>query len=289
MNNLIDRIPQILDSSRNLFSLFALIVIVVGILSFFFYLKSDRAEKNRAFLFVLLFFFGVVIAALFTGTLSGFQQGSEATTEQVSQNPGSVDPLLVKLSPAAISQLETHIQDQGEEITSENKTKVLEEALENYTNPPEPPNPPTLTPRQPPESASGDADVQSADFQSTVADFSFALEGCYRSGQHVDCKMKITNQGADRRRMILFADGTRESATFDGDTRYLAYESRLADRRHPRQVVLEMPFDIGINAQLFFSPPPDTVSVLQAVEIWISADNRYYAVKFEDVPIDTEG
>lgn len=282
MNNFIETIPEILEQSETLFGFFALIVLVIAFLSYVFYIRAEKADKNRAFILILLFFFGLVIVALLAGTLSGFQKGSEATTVQVSQNPGSVDPSLVRLTPTSISKLENYIESQGEVVTEENKARVLEEALDNHTNPSASSRLPLSTLPPPSTTPTG-----RTEFRRTVSDFLFVLEGCYRNEQNVSCRLKVTNQGEDRRVMYLYANSSRESIIFDGATRYIANEVRLADQRSNGRVSLEMPSDIGVDAQLSFSGVPETMNTLQAVEFWIFADGQNSPFKFEDVPVSS--
>ena len=130
MNNFIDKIPETLEKSTDVFSLFALITIVITVLGFLFYAKADKKDKNRAFVLILLFLVGVVLAALF----SGIKIGSENTVNIIEQNPSSVNPQLVKLPIETIEKLENYITAQNKNPSEENKVAVLKEALANYIN-----------------------------------------------------------------------------------------------------------------------------------------------------------
>jgi RsiW-degrading membrane proteinase PrsW (M82 family) len=64
VNSLINKIPEILENSGNLFGFFVLLVLVITFLNYVFYIRAEKADRNRAFILILLFFFGLVIAAL---------------------------------------------------------------------------------------------------------------------------------------------------------------------------------------------------------------------------------
>jgi hypothetical protein len=231
VGNLIDKIPEILEKSGNLFSLFALVVLAVAILSYLFYRKADSGGKNRAFLLILLFFFGLVLAALAAGTLSGFQRGSEATTVQVIDNPETIDPSLIKLSPGSIRSLENYLLSKGEEVTGESKIRVLEKALENYINPTPTPISSDPTPTTP---TSATHEIAVAQQTAEENGFRFSLQNCERSSEAVTCNFMITNIGNKDEGLRLYgSDSWYGSRVFDlSGNEYLAVAAQMAGLFH---------------------------------------------------------
>ena len=134
MDNLINQIPEILEKSTNLFSFFALIIIVVIIIGLSFYGKGDKKDKNRAFYLILLFLAGMVIVAFIAGNVSGIQIGSENKVDKIEQNPSLLNPQSVELPLESMEKLENYITAQNKNSTAENKIMILEEALESYIN-----------------------------------------------------------------------------------------------------------------------------------------------------------
>lgn len=285
LNNLIDIIPSILERSGTLFGFFALLVLAVAFLSYVFYIKADKTDRNRAFRFTLLFFFGLVIAALAAGVLSGFRQGSEATLDQVAKNPGEVDASLVRLPPEAMQQLEAYIAEQGEAATAAVKARVLAEALERYINPPAIPVPGSELSSSPQPAPVG------SNLRVKTADFLFVLERCVEDLQAISCWFKVTNQGEDRRELDLYADygSSYQSVLFDGSTRLVASEVKLGDRSRSSAVELEMPFNISVDAQFTFSKGSlREIEVIQAIDLTAYADGQKFQIKFEAVPLSSE-
>lgn len=285
MNNLLEQIPKILQESGDLFGFVSLIVIVSTLLCYAFYLRADQADKNRVFAIILLFFLGLVIVTFPVAAFSGFQTGSETTSEQVAENPSLIDPSLVKLSPQSTQQLENYLNTQGKAIDEESKRQVLQDALDTFINPKtssvhqtEAPLGGVLTPSQPVSQT-----TETISKTTEVGGFLFALDGCYRNGQTVNCDFNVTNQSRERNKISLYADFGKESAIFDGASRYVATEATLADKRGAR-ATLEIPANVEINAQVSFSNIPTTLTKAQAVEFWIS-NSGYSSIMFENVPI----
>jgi hypothetical protein len=125
--------------------------------------------------------------------------------------------------------------------------------------------------------------------QANVQDFLFVLEGCYRSGQNIDCQLVINNQGEDRRKLELFGNnGTSNTqcVIFADGNRYVAGATELADQSGIN-VALSMPSGINIVAKVSFPGIPEEINKLEAVEFWIRV-NDFFPLKFSDVSVSTK-
>lgn len=286
MGNLINNLPQILEKSASLFGVFALVAIVLASVVFLLFGKADPKQKERIFVYMTLFFLALTFSALAAGTLSGYKGGGEAVTTQIEQDPSSINPSLVSLSPNTIERLERYIESKGEAVTQKNKVRVLEEALESYTNPK--PVQPTVLDLPSPVSSSP-SPLFSQTNKVKEKDFLFVFKGCYRSGQNIDCQVIITNQGEDRRELDLSANYINkfQSAIFANTTRYVANEAKLADRKNADHVSLEMPSNIGVSAKVSFSGIPDEIKKLEAVEFFIRVDGDF-PVRFSNVSVSAK-
>ena len=132
MGNLIDKIPEILEKSGNLFGIFALAAIILAFIVFFLFGNAGTKQKERVFIYLTLFLLALVFSSLTVGIFSGFEQGSELATAQVEE-----DPLRVKLSPATVEKLENYLASSGETVTEESKTRILAMAVDAYLGPSE--------------------------------------------------------------------------------------------------------------------------------------------------------
>lgn len=282
-NRLIDTLPEILEKSGTLFGVIALIVLAIAFLSYVFYIKAEKAERNKAFILVLLFFFGVVLVVLTAGILSGFQRGSEAVTAQVEENP-----LLITLLPETNEKLETLISSNEIAATEESKAQVLEEALEAYVNPPPPAvssSKPAATPTSAPISAPASAQTKE------VENFTFDLQSCTRERDTVvKCSFLVTNREA--RRELRLSQGSSSTSTkiinLDGEPYYAdsvkfgGLESNVFSF-----VGIDLTKDVAVKAEAVFPEVPSEIERLQLVEpsFYISPSTGWFPVSFFDVPI----
>ena len=290
-NRLIDTLPEIVEKSGTLFGVIALIVLVIAFLSYVFYIKAEKAERNKAFILVLLFFFGVVLVVLAAGILSGFQRGREAVTAQVEENP-----LLITLLPATNEKLETFISSDGIAVTEESKAQVLEEALEAYIDPelpppttfsPEPTIAPTLTeaPTSTPISTSVPAQTEN------IEGFKFDLQSCTRSSDTIiRCSFLVTNKEARRELRLSQNLSTASTKIVDlNGEQYYADSIKfggLESSSYPNYVNIDLAKNVAVKAEAIFKEVPSEVERLQLVEPSFSTSSTsWFPVSFLDIPI----
>lgn len=284
-NRLIDTLPEILEKSGTLFGVIALIVLVIAFLSYVFYIKAEKAERNKAFVLVLLFFFGVVLVVLTAGILSGFQRGSEAVTAQVEENP-----LLITLLPETNEKLETFISSEGTAATEESKAQVLEKALEAYVNP-ELPSPATFSPKPTVATTPTPISISALAQTENIEGFKFDLKSCTRSSDTIiKCSFLVTNKEA-RRELRLSQNFSGESTKIvdlNGE-QYSADSVKFGGLENGnvlRFVDVDLAKDVAVKAEAIFKEVPSEVERLQLVEpLFYTAEASWFPVSFLDVPI----
>ncbi len=290
-NRLIDTLPEILEKSGTLFGVIALIVLAIAFLSYVFYIKAEKAERNKAFILVLLFFFGVVLVVLAAGILSGFQRGSEAITAQVEENP-----LLITLLPETNEKLETLISSNEIAATEESKAQVLEEALEAYVNPELPPaatfSPePTVAPTPTVAATSTPISTSAPAQTENIEGFKFDLQSCTRSSDTIiKCSFLVTNKEA-RRELRLSQNFSGESTKIvdlNGE-QYSADSVKFGGLENSntfRFVDIALAKDVAVKAEAIFKEVPSEVERLQLVEpSFYTSSTSWFPVSFFDVPI----
>ena len=288
MNNLIDRVPAILENSDNLFGVFALIAIIFAVVVFLFFRNADTKQKERIFIYSMLFFLALIFSALTAGIFSGFESGSEITSAQVEQ-----DPSLVKLLPETVEKLNTLLLSENQATTEENKAQLLETALADYINSSETPTPASQVsdssasqPSQPIESEAHRS-LSSPNSQENKG-FIFELQDCRKSSENsVSCSFLITNNQQDNE-LKLYGD-------------FIGYQSRIIDPNGNEHVATKVIFGdsqsrtivdanlaqgIAVRAEIEFQGISESVEQLALIELLsFTRQDYYFTVQFRDVSV----
>lgn len=288
MNNLIDRVPAILENSDNLFGVFALIAIIFAVVGFLFFRNADTKQKERIFIYSTLFFLALIFSALTAGIFSGFESGSEITTAQVEQ-----DPSLVKLLPETVEKLNTLLLSENQATTEENKAQLLETALADYINPPE-----TPTPASQVSDASSSQPSQSIDSQSNRSlsspnlqenkGFTFELQECRKSSENsVSCSFLITNNQQDEQ-LRLYGEhiGYKSRVIDPNGNEHVAINVVFGDSQSRSIATVNLAQDISVRAEVEFQGISESVEQLALIELLsYTRQDRYFTAQFRDVSV----
>lgn len=276
MGNLINSLPQILEKSASLFGVFALVAIVLASVVFLLFGKADPKQKERIFVYMTLFFLALTFSALAAGTLSGFKDGGEAVTTQIEQDPSSIDPSLVSLSPDAIQILEKYLNAQGEAVTPQSKVQVLEEALEAYVSPTSEtaPSPRPIVDPSPP--------LQTIEAEQTARDkgVTFDLLQCGKESQNTICYFRITRTTDG----ICAIDRRAVRAIDLSGNEHFSEAVQMGDEEGSN-VSTNFIRDIPIRASFTFGDDLQTVNNLAAVEIGTGYNDACGHFVFRDVAV----
>lgn len=135
MKSLFEQLPEVINSAgSSLYGLLAVMVITTGLLVFFTISKKATIRQERALVYVILFFSAISVVV---GIAAGFSTGTEVAISEPSNvvERASPNPLSVTLEPDAMQKLESHLQEQGIDISPESKTTALSNAIDSLTQP----------------------------------------------------------------------------------------------------------------------------------------------------------
>ncbi|MEO1400008.1 MAG: hypothetical protein AAFV72_02005 [Cyanobacteria bacterium J06635_1] len=282
MPDLINKIPDIIEKSGNLFGIFALISIIFAVIVILFFGKGTSKEKFQALGLVFLFFLGVGASALIAGLSAGTERGSEIAVEQIQQ-----DPAIVRLSPAMIQQLETYLTAQNQTIDEKNKVKLLEIALNGYLNPPVSPTPSTSSiPSALPTDLAQGSSTSSSSSQVGVDSFVFDLQGCQRKNSTVLCSFLVTNEEGDKRLTIYGKSSYRSRAVDPNGNQYISNNVDFGGDQRSNYVENTLPENIAVKVELTFADVPETVSQFSILEaLAYTREQNRFPVQFRDVQV----
>ncbi|MEM8504326.1 MAG: hypothetical protein AAF716_14375 [Cyanobacteria bacterium P01_D01_bin.1] len=261
-------IPDILRESGNLFGVFALAAIIIAIIALLFFRNGEEKQKERIFLYTTLFLLSLIFASLFAGLSTGFQSGKEVAV---------ADPTLVELSPTATQELENYLRSQGIDITEQNKSDVLSDAITEYTvSNPEPAIAST------PEDSTADSEnepippVTDADDDSIPDGFRLDQKSCSQRAETIACDLLITNTTEDIS-ITLFANGTySDSRLVDSDgNQYIVNTIKVGNTENRNSEVVTFARNVPVRITLITSDATSGADRISLVELLASTGDRF--------------
>ncbi len=260
-------VPDILRESGNLFGVFALVAILMAAIALLFFKNGEGRQKERVFLYTILFLSSLVIASLFAGLSTGFQSGREIA---------DTNPALVELSPTATQKLENYIRDQGDSITDQSKSEILSDALASYVasepdliTTPASENPTVNNDNEPASTAA------SADADSIPDGFRLDQKSCSKRAETIACDLLITNTAEDIS-IALFADGSfSDSRLVDSEgNQYITDTIKVGNTEGQNNQVVTFARDVPVRITLITNSADSGVSNISLVELLGSTKGR---------------
>ncbi len=262
-------LPEILRESGSLFGVFALIAILIALIVVFFFRNSETKQKERVFLYTSIFLLALVFSALIAGVSTGFETGQQVGGAQGSGNTSPQNTLQAELSPDMEQSLESYLTSQGLAITTQNKSKVLSDALGSYLN--ENIVAPPLSPSSKnPAGEDRESIAQSNTSTAGSAPDGFIFEGksCTQRDRTIQCEGLITNTEEDIN-VSLFADGySSDSRIVDGEgNQYVANEIVIGSKTNNNYQSVTFTQNIPVKVTLVFKEVSSTAQNVALMEV----------------------
>jgi hypothetical protein len=286
MDNLIDRLPEILQSSGDRFAVFALVVVVLAAIGFLFFMREKTEVKQKVFN-LMIYFFLAIVAALTLGSFSGFQTGNEVAIRQQ-----ETDPSIVKLSSSSVQKLDKYLASKGQQSNDASKARAIDQALDVLLTPPKAASSDSVNSQLAPTSQSTTRSTPQAapSFQQVeVSGLIFDLKECRSSGDFMTCSFLVTNPNKDKQ-VFFYANypgnGTSIAIDVTGtphDAKSISVSGSYGGKFQNVRLIQAVPTQVALN----FEGIPQQVNKLASVQLLTKETNssKFSTVKFENIEI----
>ena len=296
----IEHVPKILESSGNLYSLLALMVLAIALVTWWFFRTEGAGRRERVLIYLMLFFAGV---GIFVAGAAGFSSGvvvvKNNPTEIVSAGSENITqietaPNMISLAPDTYQKIEAYLKSDGKQVTDDNKTTLLNEAVEQYVS-----KEAQITEKGETHSSLGEIENEESSASSleeltdekTVSDFKFQFQGCFRKNEvDVDCSFLVKNLARQDRRLTLYGyNSSRPTRLVDlSGVSYQAEEVAFGNYRNRVSVREKLVHDVEMKAIISFSGIENTVGKVRLFEISAhDNESQYYTIKLRNVAISS--
>lgn len=114
--------------------------------------------------------------------------------------------------------------------------------------------------------------------------FTFALQGCSRKGESVECHLLLTSNEQDKE-LGIYADSSSGSSYIldDFGNAYYAKRAILGNRSDQGYVNNTLFGDVPMKAMLYFEGVPSQAKMIAMLIIECRYDNKHFVVKFANI------